>query len=101
MLCVKLMVAVMALRLLVITANAAEVQVRFVTNGGATTLVGTRTISDANAARVLAAEKINLGTATNQDTVDAIIQRLLAEMIGDTKTIERNATVVGDISVTP
>ena len=81
--------------------DAAEIQVRFVTNGGAAVLIGTRSVSDANAARILAAEKINHGTATNQETADAILQWLMAELIRDTKTVERNAVAVGDIPVTP
>jgi hypothetical protein len=67
---------------------------------GANTIRGTLTVSNANAARLLAAEKINMGTADNQTTADALIRRFLDEMIGDTKTIERNSTPVTDIPVT-
>jgi len=67
---------------------------------GATTITAIRTVSNANASRVLAAEKINLGTATDQATVDKLLDRAMAEWIGDTKTIERNATAVLDIPVT-
>lgn len=79
----------------------ADIQLRFVTNNGANTLTSTPvTITDANAARILAAEKINMGTADNQATVNALNRRFIDEMIGDTKTIERQATAVADIQVT-
>jgi hypothetical protein len=79
----------------------AQIGLRFVTNNGATTLIGQLTVSDANAARILAAEAVNLRTVGNQATVDALIARYLAEMIGDVQTIERNQTVVAGIPVTP
>jgi len=83
-------------------ASAAEIQVRFVTNGGATALVGTTSVvSDANAARIIAAQKIHLGQTTNQATIDAILRRLLTELIRDTKEVERNAVAIVDIPVTP
>ena len=67
---------------------------------GATTITSTRTVSNANASRVMAAEKINLGTADDQATLDALLSRAIAEWVGDTKTIERNQTVVADIPIT-
>lgn len=78
----------------------ANIQLRFVTNGGATAITGSLTISDTNAARILTAERTYMATVDNQGTVDALVRRFLDEMIGDTKTIERNATVVPDISIT-
>ncbi len=67
---------------------------------GATTITSIRTVSNANAQRVLAAEKINLGTVDDQSTVDELLRRALNEWIGDTKTIERNQNAVADIPVT-
>lgn len=52
------------------------------------------TIADANALRILAAEAINLDTGSDQETVNRIAERLLDELKGDTRTIERNAAVV-------
>lgn len=65
-----------------------------------TTITSVATVSDANANRVLAAEKTYMGTTSNQSTVDALLARFMAEMIADTKTIERNATQPADIPVT-
>lgn len=76
----------------------ATISVRFVV--GAATTTGAVTVSDANAGRILAAEKTLLGTSADQDTVDKIARRLVDEMIGNTKTIERNANAVADIPVT-
>jgi hypothetical protein len=53
---------------------------------GATT--STRTISDANAARIFTAAKKLRGTTTNQATLDAILQQLLDGMINDVQTVE-------------
>jgi len=82
-------------------SNVALIQIRFITNAGATSLIGTRTISDANAARILAAEKILLGTASSQATIDALIEAFLAERIGNTRTVERNAQAFIEIPVSP
>lgn len=76
----------------------ATISLSFV-NGG-TTVTGSRQVSDANATRILVAERANMGTANNQATVDALIQRFLSDMIGDTKSIERQAVAVADIAVT-
>lgn len=76
----------------------ATVTLEFV--NGSTTIRGTATVSNAHVSRILAAEKTNMNTADNQATADALLRRFLDEMIGDTKTIERNATVVADIPVT-
>lgn len=76
----------------------ATIALRFTT--GAATLTGSLTVSDANAARILAAEGEYMSGATNQATVDLLIRRFLNDMIGDTKTIERNKIVVADLPAT-
>lgn len=76
----------------------ATVTLEFV--NGATTIRGTLTVSNANAGRLLAAEMINMQTADNQATVNALVRRCLDEMIDDTQTIERNANTVAGIPVT-
>lgn len=68
---------------------------------GATTITSTRTVSNANASRVMAAERINLAKETDQDTLDEMLSRAIREWIGDTRTIERNQNVFEEIQVTP
>lgn len=75
----------------------ATIAVRFITNGGSSTLTGSVTMSDADATRILAAEKIRLQTANAQETVNAIVRTLVQEIIGNTKTMERNAQTIADI----
>lgn len=77
----------------------AQIGLRFLRNGQ--TLIGQETVSDAHADRILAAEAKNMGTSSNQETVNALIKRFLDEMVADTKTVERNATPVADIPRTP
>jgi hypothetical protein len=67
---------------------------------GSSTLTGTLTVSDANASRILAAEKTYSGSADNQATLDYLIRRFLDEMIADTKSVERATLSVSDIPVT-
>jgi hypothetical protein len=66
---------------------------------GAQTVTGTLTISSANATRLVNAEKIRYATDA-QGAFDELIRRFLDEMIGDTKTIERNATPIADFTIT-
>lgn len=54
-------------------------------------------ISDAGAARILAAEQKYMGVLGPQETVDALFARFLAELKADTKSIERAAVVVNDV----
>lgn len=54
-------------------------------------------VSDAHAARILAAEQKYMGAANSQETVDALLRRFFAELKGDTKSIERAALAVEDI----
>ena len=76
----------------------ANISLRFVTNSG--TITGSTTLSDENITRILNAEKNYLGVSTNQETVNLLLKRYVTEMIGDTKTVERNAATIMDIPIT-
>lgn len=67
---------------------------------GATTTQSTKTVNNTDGARILAAEKITMGTSTDQATVNALLLRWINDMIGDTKSVERAAVPVSDIPVT-
>lgn len=75
----------------------ATIAIQFI-NGG-NTVTGVLTVSDANATRILTAHRTLMGTANNQETLNAFIARYLVELIGNTKTVERNANAVVDIPV--
>ena len=76
----------------------APIFLRITTAAGSTT--GTRTLSDANANRILAAHRSLYGVSTSQEALDIQIQIVVGEMIGNTKTTERMANAIPDIPVT-
>lgn len=76
----------------------AQISLRFVVGGVST--IGTATISDANAGRILTAERKNMSRSNDQETVQALTIRFVDDMIADTKTVEREALSVGGIDVT-
>lgn len=77
----------------------ATIAIQFI-NGG-NTITGALTVSDANATRILTAHRALMGTTNNQETLNMLIARYLAELIGNTKTVERNANAIVDIPVSP
>lgn len=54
-------------------------------------------LADADVDRILAAEKTYLGTVDDEATANKIAFDLVNELVGNTKTIERNQVQVSEI----
>jgi hypothetical protein len=77
----------------------ASLQLRIVPSAGPT-IAASRTISDANVLRILAAGVAMYPGRTNQQLLELVLDRIVAQAVALTKGQERAALTVDDIPVT-